>query len=87
MKAFSLNEPYASAIAYGHKTIETRSRLLSSKVEGERIAIHASKRRDHEAIIDLADKIDFPITPGYVVATAEVTWICLLYTSPSPRDS
>lgn len=47
MKALSLWQPWASAIALGHKTIETRS--WSTKYRGP-IAIHAAKRWTPEQI-------------------------------------
>jgi hypothetical protein len=41
MKAISLHQPYASLIAHGIKTLETRSRAIHYRGE---IAIHAAKR-------------------------------------------
>jgi len=45
MRAISLWQPWASAIALGHKSIETRS--WRTKVRGP-ILIHAAKRMDRE---------------------------------------
>ena len=44
MKALTLHQPWASLIAHGVKTIETRSWAPPARVIGERIAIHAGKR-------------------------------------------
>jgi hypothetical protein len=43
MKALSIQQPYASLIANGAKTIETRSWKAPARIIGQRIAIHASK--------------------------------------------
>lgn len=44
MKALSLWQPWASLIAHGIKTIETRSWPPPKSLIGQRIAIHAAKR-------------------------------------------
>lgn len=44
MKALTLWQPWASLIALGVKTIETRSWAAPKSLIGQRIAIHASKR-------------------------------------------
>ena len=44
MKAITLHQPWASLIACGLKTIETRHWPPPRAVVGERIAIHAAKR-------------------------------------------
>ena len=46
MKALTLHQPYASLIAYGIKTIETRSWKPPDDLIGERFAIHAGKTMD-----------------------------------------
>ena len=45
MKALTLYQPWASLIAWGPKNIETRSWRAPLHVIGQRIAIHAGKRR------------------------------------------
>lgn len=45
MKAISLWQPYASLIAAGKKTIETRTHSRRRSLAGQRIAIHAAKRK------------------------------------------
>ncbi len=44
MRAITLHQPYASLIALGDKTIETRSWPAPKSIIGHRIAIHASSR-------------------------------------------
>ena len=44
MKALTLHQPWASLIAHGVKTIETRSWAPPRQLVGQRIAIHAGKR-------------------------------------------
>ena len=44
MKALTIHQPYASLIAEGKKTIETRGWRPPEKLIGSRIAIHAAKR-------------------------------------------
>jgi len=50
MDALTLWQPYASLIVAGHKTIETRSWGGPSKLIGQRLAIHASKKRISEIL-------------------------------------
>ena len=45
MKAISLHQPWASLIAVGAKTVETRSWRPPLSLIGERIAIHAAKKK------------------------------------------
>ena len=45
MKAISLHQPWASLIALGYKIIETRSWKPPAWLIGQRIAIHAAKRK------------------------------------------
>ncbi len=44
MKAITLHQPWASFIAYGYKTIETRTHARFRSLVGETIAIHAGKK-------------------------------------------
>ena len=44
MKAITLHQPWASLIAHGVKSIETRSWAPPQSLIGQRIAIHAGKR-------------------------------------------
>lgn len=43
MKALSLTQPWASLVVAGRKTVETRGWRLPIGMEGQRVAIHASK--------------------------------------------
>jgi activating signal cointegrator 1 len=45
MKALTLHQPWATLIALGVKTIETRSWRAPASLIGQRIAIHAGKHR------------------------------------------
>jgi len=86
MKAITLWQPWASLIALGHKTIETRVHDRFGLLRNQRIAIHAGKRFDDEAGkiisgavgrviwlpsgLDLGVKLGWPF--GKVVCTAMV---------------
>jgi len=50
MKAISLYQPWASWIAAGMKTVETRGHDRFRSLVGQRIAIHAAQRYDGGAI-------------------------------------
>ena len=65
MKALSLHEPWATLIAIGKKSIETRSWRPPDYLIGKRIAIHAAKRKpDHSTLQALMG--DFELLPrGY----------------------
>ena len=58
MKAITLHQPWASLIAEGIKTIETRSWAPSREIIGQRIAIHAAKRKSTEEDLYILRKID-----------------------------
>ena len=64
MKGLTLHEPRASLIACGVKTIETRSRRRSQQHIGERIFIHAAKRKPTQDGLTLLTGID-PLPKGY----------------------
>ncbi len=49
MKAITVAQPFAWAILEGHKRVENRTRAPPQSLLGERIAIHAGKRRDQNA--------------------------------------
>ena len=57
MPAITLHQPWASWIAGGLKTIETRTHTQFSGLAGRRIAIHAGKRFDRRAVGLLASAI------------------------------
>lgn len=71
MKAITLHQPWATAIALGQKKYETRSWRPPESVIGERIAIHAANRpSEREFQAWLPEGTEYPL--GAVVATATV---------------
>jgi len=65
MKAITLWQPWASLIAVGAKTIETRSWAPPASLIGHRIAIHAARKpapKDIDSIAEsvIAAALDFP---------------------------
>ena len=66
MKALTLHQPYATLIAHGAKTIETRGYAPPHQLVGSRIAIHAGKTLAE----GWAPSRDLPM--GAVVATAQI---------------
>ena len=70
MKALTLHQPWASLVADGRKTIETRSWETPRNIIGERIAIHAGKR----AHVPSCEKW-FPVETvplGAIICTARI---------------
>jgi len=55
MKAITLWQPWATWIAWGWKTIETRRHNRLASLVGQRIAIHAGKRW-HEEAFEIAQR-------------------------------
>lgn len=49
MRALTVKQPYAGAIAHQSKTIENRSWALPAKHVGTRLLIHAGAQRDKDA--------------------------------------
>jgi hypothetical protein len=43
MRALTVRQPYADAIAFGEKRVENRTRKLPSRYEGEPVLLHAAK--------------------------------------------
>ena len=75
MRAITLHQPWASLIALGHKTTETRSWPAPKTLVGSRIAIHAAKRRSrrnkwNDRVVEAMACVDLPL--GVIVATARV---------------
>lgn len=73
MKAITIKEPWASMIAHGFKTIETRSWATSYR---GKIAIHAGKGKPDKEWMDnvpeMMEMIDGDIHPGCIVAYADI---------------
>ena len=73
--ALTLHQPWASLIAEGVKTEETRDWAPPRDVIGQRIAIHAGKRKMDRDALELLDKLDDegpPLPMGAVVCTAKL---------------
>lgn len=73
MKAITIKEPWASMIAHGFKTIETRSWPTSYR---GKIAIHAGKGKPDKEwmknVPEMMEMIDGDVHPGCIVAYAEL---------------
>ena len=80
MKAITLHEPWATLVAQGHKTRETRGKAAPLSLIGRRIAIHAGKHVDPGAQAAFG-RIE--VHPGHVVATA-MLFGCFQVTSLKP---
>ena len=90
MKAITLHQPWASLIACGLKTIETRDWPPPRAVVGERIAIHAGKRDPdswewNDDIRLACEPWDFDIPLGVVVATARLAEVRKVTQNPRVR--
>ena len=82
MKAITLHQPWASLIADGRKTIETRSWPPPRALVGERIAIHAGRKVD----MPLSEKW-FPgesVPRGSIVCTARIVEIACVKSGLEP---
>ena len=53
----TIHQPWASLIALGYKTIETRTHARFAGLVGKRIGIHAGKRFDKRAAAAIADAL------------------------------
>jgi hypothetical protein len=69
MKALTIRQPWAGAIAHQTKRTENRTWKLPAKHEGARILIHAGAQPDRDAIV-YGDNLD---VYSAVVAVATVT--------------
>lgn len=81
MRCITLWQPWATWVGWGWKTIETRTHKRFACLVGERIAIHAGKRWDKEAMelaspwmngLEHCDTEQTSHWAGVVVATAFV---------------
>lgn len=71
MKALSLWQPWASFIAIGMKSFETRSWSPPPLLIGQRIAIHAAKKAIPPDDVEWARRLGAPDLPrGAIVCTA-----------------
>ena len=90
MKAITLHQPWASLIACGLKTIETRDWPPPREIVGDRIAIHAGKRDPdswewNDDIRLACEHWDFYIPLGVVVATARLADVRKVTQNPRLR--
>lgn len=69
MKALTIRQPWAGAIAHQTKRVENRSWKLPAKHEGAHILIHAGAERDRNAVVH-GPNLD---VYGAIVAVATVT--------------
>lgn len=79
MKVLACDQPWASLIALGVKTVETRPRPHPSTLYGAKIAIHANKKTD---FLDFVERPEFaaafsrfpelPLPLGHIIGTVEV---------------
>jgi hypothetical protein len=85
--AITIHQPWASWIAWGLKTMETRTHNRFASLKGQRIAIHAGKAWDDEAIFeavahasakslfqDYTCREDFPAGAIVCLATVDKIW-------------
>lgn len=76
MRALSLYQPWASLIAEGYKTCETRARRAPKNAQGEVIAIHASKTEDTDFRLNDEEVVHAlgkdPLPKGTIVAVARL---------------
>lgn len=78
MKALSLWQPWASLVACGAKTIETRHWPAPAMMIGERIAIHAAKRTTHLELATLDPRAAralagaLPLPLGCIICTVVI---------------
>jgi len=69
MKALTVRQPWAGAIAHQSKRVENRTWKLPAKHEGSRILIHAGAQRDRWAVV-YGEHLD---VYSAIVAVATVT--------------
>jgi hypothetical protein len=66
MRAITLWRPWPFALFYDSplaKDVENRTWPPPARILGQRIAIHAGKKYDHEAAEDIADMLDLSVLP------------------------
>ena len=95
MRAITLWQPFASLVACGHKTVETRSWSPPRSLIGERIAIHAAGRPTQRSEMIAVSSclpalspinVTEPFPRGAVVATARLVEAGeVVFRSPTAR--
>lgn len=77
-QTITLYQPWASMIAQGHKTIETRGHRKFAKLVGATIAIHAGRKFDTRGALEIQDRYfaiptqSFGYPAGAVICLADV---------------
>lgn len=69
MKALTIHQPWNWLIAHGHKPVENRIWWPPRGTVGTRIALHAGKKLDRDALPNLAE--DYPLPEDYVLGAVE----------------
>lgn len=69
MKALTIHQPWNWLIAHKHKPVENRIWQPPKGTLGTRIALHAGKTLDHDAVDDLRGS--YPLPDGYVLGAVE----------------
>jgi len=93
MPAITLWQPWATLVALGHKTIETRTHRRFDSLAGRRIAIHAAKRFDEVGVLELhAFMTDRQLFEAFAVARQQSgVVVCTAYVAQArplgPTDS
>jgi hypothetical protein len=96
MKALTLHQPWAYAVAHLGKDIENRTWRPPAALTGQRVAIHAAKQWDYQRVWDIVgqwgtarlidlDLLDFgqiDAQRGHIIATAIVSGVVTSSASP-----
>ncbi len=90
MKALTVIQPWAWLIATGQKLVENRSWKPPEHMIGQRIALHAGKKRNSKVDIWLEDSLDI-LTPeeldiGAIVATVRIAGVITLEEQLAPAQ-
>ena len=84
-KTLTVYQPWATMIALGHKTIETRNHAAYKWLAGQQLAIHAGKRYERDAFEYLIDRgfnplqsllLESAVPRGAIVAVCRVSDTC-----------
>lgn len=78
--AITIKQPWAYAVAHGHKNVENRSKPPPKAVLNQRVAIHAGKAIDQDAqhfppmarLLDSPEGADAECVQGAVIGFAKV---------------
>jgi hypothetical protein len=85
MRALTLWQPWAAAVAYCGKNIENRSWKPPQSLIGQRLAIHAGQKLDQRALLELRMRHVLPddqLVHGAIVAVVTVAGVVTDFASP-----